>query len=197
MTKRQGSLRRVQSCLVCLVMAAPLALPSTLMAAESDDVSQKPTPAATGNPAHDKSSTDVHDIPTDMAPIMTLLMSHDKIRFTIEKIPGGARTITTSKDPDIAKAIRLHAQEMRARVVLGNNIRPKDPIFIETFKHHKEIKDVITDLPDGVSEDETSANPQVVLLIRAHALAVAGFVRDGMPAAKRTTPLPKGYRADP
>jgi len=165
-------------------MAAPAVMTSALLGAPA-------------NKAPATSAGEVHSIPTDMGPIMTLLRGHDKIHFKTEDIPGGERTITTSEDPAIVKAIQVHAHEMRARVIQGANIRPKDPIFIETFKHHEEIKDVITDLPNGVTEDETSLNPQVVLLIRAHAQAVAGFVRDGVPAAKRNTPLPKGYRPDP
>jgi hypothetical protein len=137
---------------------------------------------------------DVHTVATDMVPIMTLLLNHEKIRFTLADIPGGTRTITTSKDPGLIKTIRLHAREMKARVQQGTNIRPHDPIFVELFRHHTEIKDVITDIPGGVSEDETSPNPQVILLIRAHAKTVAGFVRQGLPATHQNTPLPKGYQ---
>jgi hypothetical protein len=130
-----------------------------------------------------------------MVTIMALLNNHRKIRFTIEWIPGGARTVTTSTDPQTVHAIRRHAREMKARLELGNNIRQTDPLFIEIFKHHREIKSSIRDIPGGVSEDETSANPQVVLLIRAHAKTVARFVRDGLEATRDNTPLPKAYQA--
>ncbi len=55
---------------------------------------------------------------------------------------------------------------------------------------------MITDIPGGVSEEETSHNSQVVLLIRAHAKTVAGFVRQGLEATHQNTPLPKGYHSD-
>lgn len=144
-------------------------------------------------PKADKAQTDVHTVSADMVPIMALLLNHEKIHFTIEDVPGGERTTTTSQDPEIAKVIRVHAREMKARVKQGNVIRPNDPLFAEIFRRHKEIRDVITDVPGGVSEVETSRSAQVVLLIRAHAQAVAGFVRQGLAATRANTPLPKGY----
>jgi len=179
MTARPNSARNIQSCLVFLITAC-LSVGS----------------ATAQEPHSSKDQTDVHSVSTDMVPIMALLMNHDHIRFTIQDLPNGARTTTTSKNPEIVTAIRLHAREMQARVQQGNNIRLKDPIFIEIFRHHNEISDKINDIPGGVSEDETSPNPQVVLLIRAHAKTVAGFVRDGLPATHQNTPLPKGYHPD-
>ena len=173
MTTQTKNLHTLQSCLVCLVMACLSATASA-----------------------NKEQAEVHSVSTDMVTIMTLLLNHDSIRFTIQNIPGGERTTTTSKDLATVKAVRLHAREMRARVQQGNNIRPNDPLFVEIFRRHKEINDLITDIPGGVSEDETSPDPQVVLLIRAHAQVVASFVRQGLAATHLNTPLPKGYHAD-
>jgi len=154
------------------------------------------TPVATMAANAGKDQAEVHSVSTDMVTIMTLLRNHAAIRFVIRDIPGGERTSTTSSDPEVVKAIRLHAREMRARVEQGSNIRPNDPIFVEIFRRHKEISDVITDIPGGVLEDETSPNPQIVLLIRAHAQIVAKFVRQGLAATHQNTPLPKAYHSD-
>ena len=154
------------------------------------------TPTAATASGAGKDQTEVHSVSTDMVTIMTLLRNHAAIRFVIRDIPGGERTLTTSKDPEVVKAIRLHAREMRARVKQGSNIRPNDPIFVEIFRRHKQIRDVITDIPGGVSEDETSPDPQMILLIRAHAQIVAKFARQGLAATHQNTPLPKGYHAD-
>ena len=198
MTKRPKRGCSFQSCLACVVMAGLIAIGSSAWGMPAWGMPAQETaphsPASTTvTPGAGKDQASVHTVSTDMVPIMALLLNHGSIRFTIEKIPRGARTITTSKDAEIVRAIRLHAREMKIRVQQGNNIRPNDPIFIEIFRRHKEISDMITDIPGGVSEDETSQNSQVVILIRAHAQVVAGFVRQGLEATHKNTPLPKGY----
>jgi hypothetical protein len=58
-----------------------------------------------------------------------------------------------------------------------------------------EIAIDVEPIPGGVLVVETSANPQVGLLIRQHARrAVSEFVAQGMARAMRPTPLPSGYR---
>ena len=130
----------------------------------------------------------------NMQTIMAMLRNHGKIRFRVEIIPGGARTINTSADPAIAKMLQIHAADMRLRMQQDVSIRPNDPLFQELLKHHSEVRMKITDVQDGVIEDETSANPQVTLLIRAHTKTVAEFVEYGLPRAQQPSPLPKGYR---
>jgi len=174
-------------------MAGLIAIGSSVWGMPAQETAPHSPASTTVTPGAGKDQASVHTVSTDMVPIMALLLNHGSIRFTIEKIPRGARTITTSKDAEIVRAIRLHAREMKIRVQQGNNIRPNDPIFIEIFRRHKEISDMITDIPGGVSEDETSQNSQVVILIRAHAQVVAGFVRQGLEATHKNTPLPKGY----
>lgn len=138
-----------------------------------------------------------HSIREDMGPIDRLLRDHDKISYRVTFIPGGVRTVTTSKDKDLERIIQLHAREMKARMEQGNVIRPNDPIFQELFRRHQDITIHLRDVAGGVVESETSRDPQVVLLIRAHTQTVAGFVREGMPRARRMTPLPPGYRRPP
>ena len=131
----------------------------------------------------------------DMMPIRSLLMSHDAITRTVQDIPGGVRTVTTSKDPEIAKTIRTHVWEMKTRLAKNEPIRQMDPLFRQIFLHHGEIDLQVQDIPGGVRTVETSKNPQATLLIRQHArAAVSEFVKYGMPRAMQPTPLPKGYR---
>lgn len=131
----------------------------------------------------------------DMMPIHNLLMNHDAITRTVQDIPGGVRTVTTSKDPEIAKTIRTHVWAMKARLAKNEPIRQMDPLFRQIFLHHSEIAIQIQDIPGGVRTIETSKNPQATLLIRQHArAAVSEFVKYGMPRAMQPTPLPKGYR---
>ena len=131
-----------------------------------------------------------------MPVIQQLLVAHEEIRRDVQDIPNGVRSRTTSGDGDIAELIRTHVHQMRTRIDRGNPIRQMDPLFRELFKHSDAITMQVTDLPDGVQVVETSADPQVQLLIRQHAYrAVSEFVAKGMARAMRPTPLPPGYRS--
>ena len=138
-----------------------------------------------------------HSIAVDMQPIMQLLSNREKVNYVVTFIPGGVRTITTSKDPKVADTIRTHSWEMKARMDRGDNIRPTDPLFQEIFRRHAEITVRLRNIAGGVEEDETSQNPQVVLLIRAHTQVVEEFIREGLARARRPSPLPTGYRPAP
>ena len=130
----------------------------------------------------------------DMMPIRTLLMSHDQINRVVLDIPGGVRTVTTSKDSEVAKTIRTHVWQMKDRLTKNEPIRQMDPLFRQLFLRAREINLQIQDIPGGVAATETSKNPQVTLLIRQHAhRAVSEFVKYGMPRVMQPTPLPKGY----
>ena len=124
---------------------------------------------------------------------MLLLKNHDKIDFTVKIIPGGVQTTNTSPDPVVAAAIQQHAADMKQRNEEGINVRPLDPLFQELIRRHAEIVVKLKNIPNGVIEWETSTNPQVTLLIRAHTKTVTEFVKYGLPRAQQPSPLPKGY----
>ena len=156
--------------------------------------------AVSGRAATTTASTESPDVPaqddsliSDMQTIMVLLRNHDKVSYIVKFIPGGARTTTTSKDPVMAASLQMHAAEMKRRMDRGFNIRPTDPLFQELFRRHTAISIKIRNVKNGVIEEETSLDPQVAILIRAHTHAVAGFVRFGLPSARETSPLPKDY----
>ena len=131
----------------------------------------------------------------DMGPIHGLLTQHEKIHRTVEEIPGGVRTVTTSEEPQVIDLIRTHVREMKERIEKGQPIRQMDPLFREIFRHHEKIRLEIEDVPGGVRATETSDDPQVTLLIRQHAKrAVSEFVQGGMNRAMQGTPLPEGYK---
>ena len=131
----------------------------------------------------------------DMRVIHRLLKNHDRIRRHVEDVADGIRARTTSRDGEIAELIRTHVTQMKRRVESGDPIRHMDPVFREIFDHHTEIAIDVEAIPRGVLVVETSANPQVELLIRQHAhRAVSEFVAQGMARGMRPTPLPSGYR---
>lgn len=130
----------------------------------------------------------------DMRVIHQLLVSHDRIRRRVEDVADGIRAWTASGDSEVAGLIRTHVGQMKERVEDGEPIRLMDPLFREIFAHHTAIEMEVEETRAGVIVVETSADPQVELLIRQHAhRAVSEFVAEGMARAMEPTPLPRGY----
>jgi len=124
-----------------------------------------------------------------------LLSDHEKIRRVVEDIEGGVATTTVSDDPEVTALLRKHVRQMKGRVENGEGLRHWDPLFVEIFKHHEEIAMTIEDVPGGVKVKETSKNPEVAKLIRAHAKTVSEFTARGFDRAHEASPLPEGYPA--
>jgi hypothetical protein len=129
-----------------------------------------------------------------LSAIHGLLFNHTKIQRSVEDIPNGVRTVTTSADPEVTALIREHVLQMKERIEQGRPIRQMDPLFRELFKNHQHIHIAIENVEGGVRVTETSDTPRVTPLVRQHARrAVSEFVAEGMPRAMRPTPLPPGY----
>lgn len=120
----------------------------------------------------------------DHGPIHELLSNHNAIRRKVEEIPGGVRTTTTTDRPELVETLRTHVRQMAERVKEGRVLRMWDPVFRGIFAHHDEITMEIKKVDGGVEVVETSANPEVVRLIRAHARKVDDFVSRGHEAAR-------------
>jgi hypothetical protein len=130
--------------------------------------------------------------------IHALLDEHEAIERWVEEIDGGVETLTTSDDPEVTDRIREHVRQMKQRVEAGHGMRYWDPLFVELFRNHDKIRMEIEDVPGGVRVREISDDPQVVLLIRQHAIrGVDEFVAEGHARARRETPLPEGYQQKP
>ncbi|QDV51136.1 DsrE family protein [Gimesia fumaroli] len=119
-----------------------------------------------------------------------LLMNHQKIKRTVEELPNGVKTLTESSDPQVAAKIKEHVYWMKERIEKKEPIRMRDPLFAELFKHADQIKMSYEKTANGVRVTETSANPYVAQLIKAHAKAVSGFVKRGFPEAMKNHPVP-------
>jgi hypothetical protein len=115
----------------------------------------------------------------------------------IEDIPNGVATTTRSPgNPGAVGVLERHVREMKGLIEDGGRIRVWDPLFSEIFDHYDEIEMVVETLEDGVRVIETSENPEVVKLIRAHARKVSEFVARGPAAVHESTPLPADYQAN-
>ncbi len=119
-----------------------------------------------------------------------LLDNHKKIHRTVKNIPNGVVTVTTSKDPKVAKAIQDHALQMYGLMKQGKVVRPFDPLFVALFKYEKHIHHQLTFLHNGLKVIETSKNPYVVKLIQEHAHVVLDFVKRGYNALPDKHPIP-------
>ena len=61
----------------------------------------------------------------------TLVFNNDWLTRTVEEIPGGVRTVTTTTDPDLLKVLRRHPKEMGKHYKEGGMVRGWDPVFRE------------------------------------------------------------------
>jgi hypothetical protein len=116
--------------------------------------------------------------------IRDLLGGHAAIARKVEEIPDGVRTTTTTTKPELVETLRTHVRQMSRRLEQGRPVRMWDPVFRGVFAHADEIKLTTKDIEGGIEVTETSSNPAVVTLIRAHAAKVSDFVARGHAAAR-------------
>ncbi len=124
-----------------------------------------------------------------------LLENHEKIRRTVKQRPDGVETLTESEDPRVAQAIQDHVHWMKQRVEKIQPIRMRDPLFAEVFRHAEKIEMKYEKTPRGVKVTETSRDPYVAELIKAHAGVVSGFVAKGFEEAHKAHAVPADARA--
>ncbi|MCM2371459.1 DsrE family protein [Aporhodopirellula aestuarii] len=134
------------------------------------------------------SHDDRHDEDRDV--FQYLLANHEKIQRSVKELSDGVETLTESDDPDVADKIKEHVEWMEYRIEETNPIRMRDPLFAEIFQHTDQIKMVHEDTEKGVRVTETSADPYVAQLIKAHAKAVSGFVERGFAEAMKNHAVP-------
>lgn len=130
------------------------------------------------------------DHAADMALFHQLLDNGAKIRRQVTQRPDGVESLTESDDPAIAKAIQAHVESMSARVEQARPIHQRDPLFREVFAHARQIVMTRELTGKGVKVVETSADPYVAKLIKAHAEVVTAFIANGRPEAMKNHPVP-------
>jgi hypothetical protein len=117
----------------------------------------------------------------DMRTIHSLFADREKIERKIAKLDDGVETVTESDDPDVAGRIVEHTYAMKERLERNRPIHTWDPLFAEIFANASKIRMEIMKTGRGVRVRETSADPDVVKLIQAHAEVVSQFISTGMP----------------
>jgi len=119
-----------------------------------------------------------------MPDAMQLLHNHTALSRTVEEIPNGVKTVTTTADPEILALLRRHAREMYAFYEAGGVVRPHDPLFAELARVADKVTMEFRDIENGIETIATSDDPEVVKVIRAHAAKVTEFVKRGHAALK-------------
>jgi hypothetical protein len=123
--------------------------------------------------------------PADMSLYMEMFDRHSEITRTVEQIPGGIRTTTQSNSPDLVPQLQAHVSSMYSHVDQRAEVMCMSASLPTLFSHANGYRRRLTIIPTGVIAEETADDPALTRAIRAHALEVTGFVRDGMPPMMR------------
>jgi len=123
--------------------------------------------------------------------VFLFLLDHrDDIRRRVTELPDGVETLTESADPKIADQVREHVRAMYARMKEGRPIHARDPLFAELFRHADAITMTLEPTEKGVRVRETSGDPYVAKLIKAHAEVVSRFLANGHAEMRRNHEVP-------
>jgi len=118
----------------------------------------------------------------DMSTYMDMFNRHTQLRRVVEEIPGGVRTTTESDFPDLVAQLQAHVSSMYSHLEQGAEVTCMSQSLPTLFRHAGDYRRQISFRSKGVVAEETSSDPDITRAIRAHAVEVTGFVREGMPA---------------
>jgi hypothetical protein len=122
-----------------------------------------------------------------------LVFDHTTVTRSVEQLPNGVRTRTTTSNPDLLPILRRHPREMSALYREGGMVRAWDPVFRELAEVSDRVQMEVRDIDGGVEVLLTSGEAEVVSLIQAHADKVTAMVQRGAEAMREATPLPEDY----
>lgn len=117
---------------------------------------------------------------------MELFMRHTEIRRSVTELPNGIHAVTESDDPQTAALIQAHVGDMYRRLDQNRAFPyPMSRSVPAMFAHSTAYRRKLETTPKGVAVTETSDDPAMVTVIRAHAREIDGFVCEGIPAMMR------------
>jgi uncharacterized protein len=127
----------------------------------------------------------------DMEVFQALLTHREKIRRTVTERPDGVVSVTESDDPAVAALIQSHVNAMYGRIKEARPIHQRDPLFRAVFENTDKIVMTHEMTPTGIKVTETSTDPWVADLIKAHAEVVNLFVKNGRAEMMKNHEVPK------
>ena len=117
---------------------------------------------------------------------MALFERHRLIRREVTELVDGVYDVTTSADPVTAALIKEHVVDMYRRLDENHPFPyPMSNSVPQMFASPTKYQRKLSILPDGVAVTETSSDPEMVAVIKAHARELDRFVAEGMPAMMR------------
>lgn len=127
----------------------------------------------------------------DMEMFHALLDHRDQIRRSVTVRPDGVDTLTESDDPAVVALIQSHVNAMYGRVKEARPIHMRDPLFRAVFENTDKIIMAHEMTPKGIKVTETSKDPYVAELIKAHAEVVNLFIKNGRSEMMKDHEVPK------
>lgn len=131
------------------------------------------------------------DFAADRETFHFLLDHRREITRTIKVLENGVETVTETKSAEVRDKLREHVSAMHKRLKDKRGIHLRDPLFAEVFRHADKVTMKIEETEQGVKVTETSADPYVAKLIKAHAEVVSKFLEKGHLEVRENHPLPK------
>jgi hypothetical protein len=131
--------------------------------------------------------------------IHRLFDQHAAVKRTVTLTATGYTALTESDDPVIAKTLREHVDQMRARLDAGMGVRRWDPAYDEMVRHYKDLELKVEPTEKGLRVVMTGKTPAAVKIAQNHAQIVSKFVAHGWSehdvehpavAATATSPAP-------
>lgn len=120
----------------------------------------------------------------ESAEMAVMFRNFQTLDRTVENLPNGIRTVTTSSDPDTMEALVSHVTGMIQRVEDGRD--PK--VFIQSptldifFQKGDAIETEIDVTDAGIVVTQTAEDPEMIAALQTHAAEVTDMANRGMQA---------------
>lgn len=111
--------------------------------------------------------------------IHRLFDQHAAVKRTVTLTATGYTALTESDDPVVAKTLREHVDQMRARLDAGMGVRRWDPAYDEMVRHYKDLELKVEPTEKGLRVVMTGKTPAAVKIAQNHAQIVSKFVAHG------------------
>ena len=122
--------------------------------------------------------------PRESAELAVMFNNFSTLSRTVENLPNGIRSVTTSSDPAVMDALVSHVVGMIGRV----EAKDSPDIFIQSptldifFERGDQIETTIDVTNEGIVVKQTSEDPELVEAMHIHAAEVSAMAERGMMA---------------
>ena len=111
--------------------------------------------------------------------IHKLFDNHRAITREFKMTEKGYEATTESKDPEVARAIKRHVNQMSERLESGLMVRRWDPAFEEYVAYYDQIDHKFQPTQKGIRVVVQGRNPKAVKVAQNHAKVLAAFIQHG------------------